>query len=90
MVIPASFVKFELYNNFSTNSDGFNDRFVVKSNGRDLQYSLMIFNRCGATVYRTGQSVNSFLQIPIESLNHPSFVNLNFKYYMMCLMHIKI
>ena len=53
VVIPASFVKFELYNSFSPNDDGFNDRFVVKSNGRDLQYSLMIFNRWGAKVYQT-------------------------------------
>ena len=52
VVIPASFVKFELYNSFSPNNDGFNDRFVVKSNGRDLQYSLMIFNRWGAKVYQ--------------------------------------
>jgi len=52
VVIPASFVKFELYNSFSPNDDGFNDRFVVKSNGRDLQYSLMIFNRWGAKVYQ--------------------------------------
>jgi gliding motility-associated-like protein len=53
VVIPASFVKFELYNTFSPNNDGFNDRFVVKSNGRDLLYSLMIFNRWGAKVYQT-------------------------------------
>jgi gliding motility-associated-like protein len=49
--IPPSKLTFELYNSFSPNGDGFNDHFVVKSNGEDLQYSMMIFNRWGAKVY---------------------------------------
>ena len=49
--VPASQFSFDLYNSFSPNNDGFNDRFVIKSQGQDLQYSIMIFNRWGAKVY---------------------------------------
>ena len=54
--IPPSNLSFDLYNSFSPNNDGYNDRFVVKSNGPPLSYSLRIFNRWGAKVYQTEKS----------------------------------
>lgn len=57
--IPISKLKFELYNSFSPNADGYNDRFIIKSSGEDLQYSLMIFNRWGAKVYEVEKAWTS-------------------------------